>query len=796
MSAPTYPFARDRHWVVAGEVAETVQPAAASTAVLHPLVHQNSSTFEQQKFSARFSGEEFFLSDHVVETQKILPGVAYLEMARAAGELSAGAPVRVIENLVWERPLIVGAEPKDVEVALVPNGRGIHFAVKTAGGVTHCTGKLGYDVDAPAPERLDIASIRERCREQVMSRQELYPFLSSVGLKLGTGFQIVQSIFANESESLAILELPKHLQKSADQFWLHPALMDGSLHTAIGLLKAKGIDAPLGLPYAVEEVQILQPLHDLHYGYATWSFDAQADVERQKVTFHLLDKEGRVLVRLKNFTTRPLPGASKAQLPQAAAPREELKTFLPVWNPISIEPRANAIEPTGLLLAGDDLAQLEWLRASYPEAESIALPSAAEIEAISERLADRSFDQLLWIAPDLTAPDEARMIERQEEGVVALFRIIKALLALGYGTKKLQWTIVTGRTQRVTEFEEIQPAHAGVVGLVGSLAKEFPHWDLRLLDLESLDDVSAAECLALPWDKQGDALAYRLGEWHRQELALVATAPDTAPAYREDGVYVVIGGAGGVGEVWSRFLIETYQANVVWVGRQESNAAIEAKIDALAELGPAPMYLSADATDAAALARVREKVLEIHPAIHGVVHSAIVLRDQSLSRMDEAAFRASLSAKIDVSVNMERVFGNDELDFMLFFSSIISVVKSPGQSNYAAGCTFKDSFAHWVQQRRPYPAKIMNWGYWGNVGIVADESYNKIMRTVGIGSIEPHEGMASLDLLLGSKIHQLAIMKTLNDQATAGLRLTEAVAFYPSAAPLLLPQVLGDRASH
>ncbi len=180
----------------------------------------------------------------------------------------------------------------------------------------------------------------------------------------------------------------------------------------------------------------------------------------------------------------------------------------------------------------------------------------------------------------------------------------------------------------------------------------------------------------------------------------MATLPEATPAYRQNGVYVVIGGAGGVGEVWSRFMIEHYQANIVWIGRREYNAAIEEKINTLSRLGPAPLYISADATDLAALERVRRTVLEIYPAIHGVVHSAIVLRDQSLSRMDESAFRASLSAKVDVSVNMDRVFGNEKLDFMLFFSSIISVVKSPGQSNYAAGCTFKDSFAHKLQQLR------------------------------------------------------------------------------------------------
>jgi polyketide synthase PksN len=819
VSVPTYPFARERYWFLLEErkVAEASRPAAVAEARIHPLIHRNVSTFAEQKFAARFSGEEFFFADHVIGTQKTLPGVAYVEMARVAGELAAGRPVRVVRNLIWERPLVVGSDPKETEVALAPGRNDVEFAVRTVGSggaITHCRGRLGYAVDQAAPERLDIAGIRERCKEQVISRKELYPFLSNAGLNLGTSFQIVESIFANESEALAVLVLPEHLRAEADQFWLHPALMDGSLHTAIGLLKAKGMDARLGLPYSVGEIQIVHPLRDLYYGYATWTFDPKVDVNGQNVTFHLLDRNGTVLARLKDFMTKPLhPAAPKAIVrPTTEAPREaalaqgELKTLLPMWNPTRVEAgtRTELAESSRVALLGGSRSQLEWVQTGFPGAQLVELDNASGVDAIVKKLEGLSFDHLLWAAPDLavepSSPStEDSTVAQQERGVLALFRIIKALLQAGYGNRTVSWTILTGNTQRVTPLDSIHPAHAGIVGLAGSLAKEYPHWKLRVLDLDALQSVSARECLTLPFDSQGDALAYRYGEWFRQGLALVPALPESKPAYRENGVYVVIGGAGGLGEVWSRSMIERHHANMVWIGRREYDSSIEAKIQVLAELGPAPLYITADASDPASLERARRTVLDLHPAIHGVVHSAIVLRDQSLARMDETAFRTSLSAKVDVSVNMDRVFGSDALDFMLFFSSIISIMKTPGQSNYAAGCTFKDSFAHWLQTQRPYPVKTMNWGYWGGVGVVADEAHNRIMRQIGFGSIEPAEGMAALESLVGSNLHQMVLLKTLNDHITAALGLNEAVIYHPKAAPKKTsppaPQVLAAPAS-
>jgi hypothetical protein len=53
---------------------------------------------------------------------------------------------------------------------------------------------------------------------------------------------------------------------------------------------------------------------------------------------------------------------------------------------------------------------------------------------------------------------------------------------------------------------------------------------------------------------------------------------------------------------------------------------------------------------------------------------------------NEARFRRGLAAKVDVSVRLAQVFAQDDLEFTLFFSSLQAFTRSPGQSNYAAGC--------------------------------------------------------------------------------------------------------------
>jgi len=216
-----------------------------------------------------------------------------------------------------------------------------------------------------------------------------------------------------------------------------------------------------------------------------------------------------------------------------------LQVLVPVWNPVHVEAskRTTPSESAKILLLGGDATHREWVWKSYQNSDFLRLDPTTTIDSIAKALNGRSFDQLVWIAPDISLTGNREIsheliLEQQEQGVLEIFRIIKALLVLGYADKKLHWTIITGKTQQVSAGDPVEPTHAGVVGLVGSLTKEHPRWRLRLLDLDSLASVSAQECLSLPWDKQGNGLTYRRGEWFQHGLARVTAPPEETPLYR------------------------------------------------------------------------------------------------------------------------------------------------------------------------------------------------------------------------------------------------------------------------
>ena len=473
-----------------------------------------------------------------------------------------------------------------------------------------------------------------------------------------------------------------------------------------------------------------------------------------------------------------------------------------VWKSRAL-PREDTLFPavsSQVVIAGGSKQQRNIIQQVYPAAKHLEIQPQDTIEAIANRMqAFPSPDHVIWIAPDrpLKSPVEDVIIDDQNNGVLEVFRMVKALLILGYGDNVLGLTIIATQALNVRTRELGNPTHASIQGLTGVLAKEYPQWKIRLIDLEADCKWPISEMMTVPPNNHGDAVAYRGGEWLEQALIPVTQLAGNLSGYRSKGVYVVIGGAGGLGSIWSDYMIKNYQAQIIWIGRRREDAEILTRLDSMSKLDPKPLYIAADATNTEALQEAYETIKQTNPKIHGVVHSAIGLFDQRLADMDEARFRNILSAKIDISVRIAQVFYKEALDFVLFFSSISSFLKAGGFSGYASGSTFEDAFAIRLSKTWPCAVKVMNWGYWKvGTGVKIPEASKIRLVQSGVEPIEPHEGMAALEQLLTGPMNQLALMKSQKLEALEILQLNEWIVSYHSTIPSLikvLPKQLPDQ---
>lgn len=102
---------------------------------------------------------------------------------------------------------------------------------------------------------------------------------------------------------------------------------------------------------------------------------------------------------------------------------------------------------------------------------------------------------------------------------------------------------------------------------------------------------------------------------------------------------------------------------------------------------------------------------------------------------------------------------NLNLDHFVCFSSMASLLGSPGQGNYAAANAFMDAL---MQHRRAQglPGLSINWGPWGQVGMAAQLSDmdQQRMSNQGIDEIAPTQGLQILETLLSQSTAQVGVL--------------------------------------
>ena len=199
-----------------------------------------------QRFSSHFSGDEFFLADHVARGTRILPGVAQLEMAyRAAGEAIEDDCLLQLKDVTWLRPAAVGDDGVDVHIALIPQENGdisfeIYRDAEDGDAVTYSQGVVlaVARAETEATATYELATLREHCSVSHLSAAQCYALFEQTGMHYGPRFQGLSELFVGPEQVLARITLPASLQLTG--YALHPSLLDAALQAAVGLLHAAG----------------------------------------------------------------------------------------------------------------------------------------------------------------------------------------------------------------------------------------------------------------------------------------------------------------------------------------------------------------------------------------------------------------------------------------------------------------------------------------------------------------------------------------------------------------------------
>lgn len=106
----------------------------------------------------------------------------------------------------------------------------------------------------------------------------------------------------------------------------------------------------------------------------------------------------------------------------------------------------------------------------------------------------------------------------------------------------------------------------------------------------------------------------------------------------------------------------------------------------------------------------------------------------------------AVNSKTSTSWNLHQLLPRS-LDFFILLSSLTGIYGSPGQSNYAAGCTFQDALARY-RQLQGDRALSLDVGWMRSVGVIAETEQYQVHRKAAadMKRIETSELLSLLEL--------------------------------------------------
>jgi acyl transferase domain-containing protein/acyl carrier protein len=378
----------------------------------------------------------------------------------------------------------------------------------------------------------------------------------------------------------------------------------------------------------------------------------------------------------------------------------------------------------------------------------------------------------------------AALQEAQELGPLSIVDLAQAIHESGLTVKPKIWLVTCG-AQPVGSDELLSPGQATLWGLGRVLAQEHPELWGGLIDLQPrAGDDAVGHLLEEICNPDGeDQVAFRGETRYVPRLASVP-APDqvSAPArLRSNASYLVTGGLSGIGLEVARWMVERGARHLVLLGRtplppRSRWRAIDAadpahrRVAAICELEELGACIHAAAVDVGSeydMARFFEAYDRAgYPPIRGLVHSAGLIEDTLILRMTQENFHAISRAKIFGAWLLHQHLKSVPLDFFVLFSSATSLVGWVGQGNYAAGNAFLDALSHY-RHSLGMPAMTINWGLWGDVGMIARERRSGELRDKGMIPIPARAGLEIFERLLAVQPAQIGVMPT--DTRTLGV---------------------------
>jgi iturin family lipopeptide synthetase A len=401
----------------------------------------------------------------------------------------------------------------------------------------------------------------------------------------------------------------------------------------------------------------------------------------------------------------------------------------------------------------------------------------------------------LWNVTWEKEPPELSETNLENEQYYGFYSLVYLAQALGsHGIDEtLKILVVSNHMQEVMEGDLWSPGKSTLLGPVKVIPQEYPNIYCRSVDIDmplsrgmQQERLIGRLVTEMVIDTPDAVIAYRGNQrWVQVFEPVFLENPKTGTPYLKDnGVYLITGGLGGIGLVLAGHFARQVKAKLILTSRSGlPDRQQGGRLRELEELGVEVLVMAADAADRQQMERVIHEVKERFGSINGVIHTAGVpdyggviqgRGQEKKSKISEAVLAPKLKGTILLTGLLKEQ--GIKPDFIVLCSSVASIAAPFGEAAYTAANAFLDAYAHYyntkvislpveqnpgtgIQDSHHSMVCSINWGGWQEVGMVVEalKRSGNSLETPIKGLIKPSEGVDAFDRILNSEFSQVVV---------------------------------------
>lgn len=732
--------------------------------------------------------ENFFpyLSDHCLDDAVVFPGAAYVEAGLALNEKIYAKTECTLIDIKFKKMLIVEKENTQKLNFNFDNETQVYSVWSSIAGddpswSCHATGKI-LPLTSRQPTSLQkLIDIKQKCN-QAIDVNQLYANLTTMGLKYGTFFRIINRAWKGKNAAEMLIKIQPHCSaiNNNDSYFLHPTILDSSFQAFV-MLDNK-TSKPL-VPISIEKICFYtRPANDC-WAHIEVGMKGDNFIEGNITIF---DNHGELVCLVEKLRCQTLYQTKQVKQPA--------KFHRVRWVPselINKLDKEKVVKNWVIFTDQDEISQklVEILAAkkinytlvkcanTYQQISTndylIRPHNEEDITHLFSGIKNQNILTLyLWGLDDSYSLETAQFNDMVNH-CNSLSVIARSLDRLSRTSgKNLDLIIVTRGAQIITNEEQGNNLDTTVLWGMGQLIEnELEYINCKLIDLSVSFTTSETDSLVNEILSQNNdhSIGLRTQQRFIQQIVsdhLIANESNLNTQLtvaeqiliNQNATYLIVGGTQGLGLELANWLSNQGAGCLVLISRRGiTTDAIQQTIATMRAQGTQIIIESLDITNSESVKQLIEKIHCELPPLHGLFHCAMVLDDGLMIDLNKNRYATVMAPKILGALNLHQYTKNIPLDFFISFSSIASLIGNRGQANYIAANSFLDAFAYY-RQAQGLPATTINLGVLADTGVATrNQQLFELFEHAGIKLLSNKDLVTMLNIMLSKNLTQIGM---------------------------------------